>query len=140
MQNEKAYVDYFYDNYKGRVAIGVGYNNQITEIYPLVYQTVNGSSIGVVALDVVEHDEKWVHIYHIGAFVTRQGDGSKILEELCLQADGYNISLGVSPIVMPNGTGSQIGDAQLVKWYQRYGFKGEAGLLRQPNIISGSHE
>lgn len=135
MDKETAYVDYFYDTYKGRVAIGVGYNNHITEIFPLVYQTAKGDSIGAVALDTVEHDERWVHIYHLGAFVTRQGDGSKILKELCLQADSFDVSLGVSPIVMPNGSGSQIGDAQLVEWYQRYGFKGNPRLLRQPRAI-----
>lgn len=135
MDQEKAYVDYFYDTYKGRVSIGVGYNNQINEIFPLVYQTAKGNSIGVLALDVVEHDQKWVHIYHLGAFVTQQGDGSRILVELCLQADNFDVSLGVSPIVIPNGSGSQMGDLQLVEWYERYGFKGEAGLLRQPRAI-----
>lgn len=133
MDKENDYVDYFYNKYEGRVAIGVGYNNNITEIFPLVYQTFEGDSIGIVALDVIEDDEKVVHIYHLGAFVTRQGDGSKILKELCDQADLFNIWLSVSAIVMPNGKKRQIKNAHLESWYKRFGFRGENGLLRKPN-------
>jgi len=132
MNKENDYVDYFYNKYRGRVAIGVGFNKNITEIYPFVYQTSGGESIGIVALDVIENDRKIVHIYHLGAFITRRGNGSIMLKELCHQADNFNIYLSVSAIVMPNGKTPQMDDKQLIRWYKRFGFKDDKGLLREP--------
>lgn len=135
MNKENDYVSYFYKRYQGRVALGVGYDQNISEIFPLVYQTSYGESIGVVALGVVADNKNVVHIYHLGAFISQQGDGSKILQELCVQADNFNISLTVSAIVMPNGKERQIEDNSLIQWYKSFGFSGETGLIREPNRI-----
>lgn len=132
MKIENDYVDYFYKKYQGRVAIGVGYNQDITEIYPLVYQTPCGKPIGIVALDVINNEKTVVHIYHLGAFISGQGNGSQILHELCRQADNFNIYLSVSAIEMPVGGKPQMGGKHLTRWYKSFGFKGDAGLLRKP--------
>ena len=50
MGKEARYVDYFYDKHPGWLAISVGYNLDMSEIYPFVFSTVKGRSIGVVAL------------------------------------------------------------------------------------------
>ena len=126
------YVDYFYNKYQGRIAIGVGYNQDLTEIYPIVFQNSEGDSIGIVALDAIPDEDKIVYIYHLGAFESRCGDGSLILKELCDQADAFDVSLRASAIAMPNGKDPVMTTGQLIGWYKRFGFKNNAGLLREP--------
>ena len=55
MVQENDYVNYFYDKYEGRVAIGVGYNQDLSEIYPFVFEDTDGKSIGIVALGVITY-------------------------------------------------------------------------------------
>ncbi|MBL7180175.1 MAG: hypothetical protein ABIK98_08320 [Pseudomonadota bacterium] len=132
MDKEYDYVDHLYKKYQGRVAIGVGYNQNLSEIYPLVFQNSDGESIGIVALGVIPNEKSVVHIYHLGAFISRRGDGSKILKELCRQADIFKIYLSVSAVFMPNGKDPQMDTKRLIKWYESFGFKGDSGLLRKP--------
>ena len=96
---------------------------------------VMGKSIGIVALGVLSGDRKAVHIYHLGAFITDTGNGSKILTELCYYADKFNIHLSVSAESMPNGRDHLMDSELLREWYKRFGFKGELGLLRPPELI-----
>lgn len=133
MNQEHDYVDYFYEKYKGRVAIGVGYDPNLSEIYPFVIEDTGGKSIGVVALGV-HTDEKinYVHIYHLGSFKGNRGDGSQILQELCFQADKYQIILSLSPIFMPNGKSEPMSTEQLRSWYGRFGFRGSSPFKRKP--------
>ena len=136
MQPEKNYVEFFYDKFEGRVAIGVGYDQNLSEIYPFVFEDANGKSIGVVALGVYTHDEvNLVHIYHIGAFKSNHGNGSRILQQLCLQADKDQIILSLSPIFMPNGKNEPMSTEQLMAWYGRFGFKGGSPFRREPAQI-----
>ncbi|MFH1155657.1 MAG: hypothetical protein V1793_17765 [Pseudomonadota bacterium] len=133
MDQEQRYVDFFYHKYQGRVAIGVGFNPNFSEIYPLVFQAKEGQLLGVVALGVIPNGAcDAVHIYHIGAFNTGMGNGSTILEELCLKADQFKIILSVSAIGLPNGQEPRISDDTLDHWYRTYRFKGDTQLLRQP--------
>ncbi|MCP3923218.1 MAG: hypothetical protein GY714_11600 [Desulfobacterales bacterium] len=128
---EKEYVDYFYEKYSGRVSLGVGYNQDLTEIYPFVFEA-DGKPIGIVALGVLSAESKIVNIYHIGSFKTKRGDGHKILKELCFYADQYKISLSVSAVFMPNGKDKAMDSNKLQKWYEGFDFIGENGLLRKP--------
>jgi hypothetical protein len=132
MTKEHDYVGHFTKKYPGRVAIGVGYNEDLTDIYPIVFQNIYGDSIGIVALAAILDSDSYVYIYHIGAFELRCGNGSLILDELCDQADKFNVSLKVSAIVLPNGKDPEMTNVQLVKWYERFGFKEGPGLLRHP--------
>lgn len=133
MDQEHDYVKYFYKNYEGRVAIGVGYNQNLSEVYPFVFEDPDGKSIGVVALDVYAHENvNYVHIYHIGSFKGNRGDGRQILQELCLQADKHQINLSLSPIFMPNGKDETMSTEQLRSWYGRFGFKGSSPFKREP--------
>lgn len=130
---EFEYVDYFYGKYQGRVALGVGYDQNFSEIYPFIFQNAYGHPIGIVAMGIVDTGEKLnVHIHHIGAFITQKGAGSLILNELCRKADCFNIRLGVSPVYMPNGTDPQMDFDRLSEWYNRFNFKGESYLMRTP--------
>lgn len=131
----KNYVRYFYEKYQGRVAIGVGYANDLSEIYPLVFKNENKESIGIVAIDSIQNEERIVYIYHLSVFESRFGNGSFILHELCDQADKFNVSLKVSPIVMPNGKDPSMATDQLIVWYKKFGFRGSSGLLRNPLTI-----
>lgn len=109
-----------------------GYNQNLSEIYPFVFKTPDGESIGIVALGVIDDEKRVVHIYHLGTFISKHGDGCKILKELCHRADKFNILLSVSAIFMPNGKDPKMDDDRLTEWYKRFGFKGDAGLLRVP--------
>ena len=42
MNKGDRYVDYFQDKYDGRVAISVGYNDKMAEIFPIVFQNSAG--------------------------------------------------------------------------------------------------
>jgi hypothetical protein len=81
-------------------------------------------------------ERKSVHIYHLGAFISKRGDGSIILNELCCQADKFDIYLSASAIFSPNGNASIMSTRQLIRWYQSFGFKGESGLFRNPKTVS----
>jgi hypothetical protein len=136
MYQEHHYVNFFYKKYKGRVAIGVGYNKDLSEIYPFVFEDTGGNSIGVVALAIYTHEKRdYVHIYHLGSFKSNRGNGNKMLEQLCLQADKYQIILSLSPIIMPNGKNESMARESLREWYGRFGFKGSSHFKRQPRKI-----
>ncbi len=99
MEQEHDFMTYFYKKFEGRVAIGVGYDQNLSEIYPFVFEDTDGKSIGVVALGVYTIENmNYVHIYHLGAFENNRGNGSQILQELCFQANEYqiiNLPLGI---------------------------------------------
>ncbi len=61
MNQEHAYVNYFYQKYEGRVAIGVGYGQDLSEIYPFVFEDTDGNAIGIAALGVYSNE----NILHI---------------------------------------------------------------------------
>ena len=136
MNQEQEYVNYFYQKYRGRVAIGVGYDLNLSEIYPFVFEDPAGKSIGVVALGVYTHEDiDYVHIYHMGSFKSQRGNGSQILQELCFLADKYQITLSLSPMFMPNGENKPMSDAHLESWYGRYGFRGSSPFQRAPGRV-----
>ena len=136
MVQEYDCVNYFYDKYEGRVAIGVGYNQDLSEIYPFVFEDTDGKSIGIVALGVITYENViYVHIYHIGSFKTNCRNGGKILQELCFQADKYQIVLTLSPVFMPNGKDEYISNERLNKWYGGFGFKGSPQFKREPQKL-----
>ena len=136
MYQEDHYVSFFYEKYEGRVAIGVVYNQDLSEISPFLFEDTAGNSIGVVALAVYTHENiDYVHIYHLGSFKSNRGNGNKMLEELCLQADKYQIILSLSPIIMPNGKNESMTIGPLREWYGRFGFKGGSHFKREPSKI-----
>jgi hypothetical protein len=136
MNHAYDYVNHFYKKYEGRVAIGVGYNQDLSEIYPFVFEDSAGNSIGVVALGVYSHEGfNCVHIYHIGSFKSNRGNGTKILQELCLEADKHRIILSLSPIPMPSGKNESMSSEFLRKWYGNFGFKGRLHFSREPGKI-----
>jgi hypothetical protein len=133
MYQEQHYVNFFYEKYEGRVAIGVGYNRDLSEIYLFVFENTDGNSIGIAALAVYTHKNiDYVHIYHLGSFKNYRGNGNKMLEELCFQADRYQIILSLSPIIMPNRKNESMTSEGLSEWYGRFGFKGSAHFKREP--------
>jgi hypothetical protein len=137
MRKENQYVNFFYRKYSGRVAIGVGYGNDLSEIFPFVFHNIIGEALGIVALGVIHDIEYYVYIYHLSAFLCKQGHGSTILNELCHQADQFNINLSVSPIFIDNGKDPNMESDKLIQWYQDYGFRGNSGLVRLPINAQG---
>ena len=136
MKQEHDYVNHFYEKYEGRLAIGVGYDQNLSEIYPFVFEDTDGKSIGVVALGVYTNEHiSYVHIYHIDSFKSNRGNGSQMLQDLCIQADNYQIILSLSPVFMPNGKDKPMSSEQLISWYGRFGFMGSSPFRREPSSI-----
>ena len=133
INKEHDYVNYFYEKYEGRVVIGGGYDQNLSEVYPFVFEDSDGKLIGVVALGVYTNENvNYAHIYHLGSFKTNCGNGSQILQELCSQADNYQVILSLSPIFMPDGKNEPMNDEQLKSWYGRFGFRGSSPFRREP--------
>lgn len=132
MDQEERFVDFFYDKYPGRVSLGVGYGHGLKEIFPFVFVDDDDVSIGIIALDSLMGDIQVVHIYHIGSFVHKQGDGSRMMDALCRVADDYQVTLSLSPVYLDNGKDTTMGDDDMIGWYRRFGFEGEGQLLRTP--------
>ena len=133
MNHENDYVNHFYSRYEGRVAIGVGFGQDLSEIYPFVFEDSGGNSIGIAALGVSLYNGlNYVHIYHIGSFKNNLGNGTKMLQELCLQADKHRIILSLSPIPIPNGKNETMSCKMLRKWYGNFGFMGHSHFIREP--------
>ena len=135
MTQAYAYVNHFYEKYRGRVALGVGYDQNVSEIYPFVFEDSDGRAIGIVALGVFSQENiDYVHIYHIGSFKGRRGNGGRMLRELCVQADKHQIILSLSPIFMANGKDESMSDDRLRQWYGRFGFRGDSPFKREPQL------
>jgi hypothetical protein len=129
---EDRLVEYFYEKFKGRVAIGVGYAEGLVEVFPLVLEDGAGNTLGSLAMAALSNERVTsVHIFHLNAFTGRCGHGSAILQLLCRKADQFSVTLSLSPIPAPNGTPDQISGRQLTDWYATFGFKGD-GLLSRP--------
>ena len=130
---ENRYVDFFYNKFKGRVSIGVGYGQDMLEIFPFLFEDDDGQALGIAAMAPLSNDDiKSVHIFHISTFQSNRGSGSAILEALCFKADQLGVMLSLSPIPSPNGKARQINSRQLISWYRKFGFKGDALLCRSP--------
>jgi hypothetical protein len=133
MVPESKFVRYFYHTYQGRVALSAGYDQNLIEIYPLVFESEDGHAIGMVALATQSHTHTdMVHIYHLSAFKIGCGDGTAMLQELCCQADHFQIILSLSPFSLPNGDPSAMSSDALKRWYEKYGFTDGRQFSRQP--------
>jgi hypothetical protein len=51
-----------------------------------------------------------------------------------MKSDNFDIYLSVSVVAMPNGKNPQMENKHLIRWHKSFGFTGDAGLLREPNI------
>ena len=130
---EDRYVDYFYNKFKGRISIGVGYGQDMLEIFPFLFEDDDGQALGIAAMAPLFNDEiNSVHIFHLSVFQSNCGSGTVMLEALCIKADQLGIVLSLSPIPSPNGRADLISRRQLVSWYRKFGFEGEALLCRLP--------
>ena len=133
---ENRFVDFFYNKFKGRISIGVGYGQDMLEIFPFLFEDNDGHALGIAAMAPLSNDEiNSVHIFHISAFRSNRGSGSAMLEALCFKADQLGVMLSLSPIPSPNGKAHQISSRQLVSWYRKFGFIGDALLCRSPGDL-----
>ena len=133
---EDRFVDYFYDRFKGRIAISVGYAEGLVEVFPLVLEEGDGQTLGSIAMATLSNEQiTAVHIFHLNAFTGRCGNGSAILQILCRKADQLNVTLSLSPIPAPNGNPDQISGRQLTAWYATFGFEGDGLLCRPPQTV-----
>lgn len=130
---ECRFLDCFYQRFPGRIAIGVGYSQEMMEIFPIVVEDAQNKALGIVAMATLSNDSmNSVHIFHLSVFNQNRGNGTKIIELLCKKADKLNVILSLSPIPAPNGENRQISNKQLLTWYRKFGFKGETLLCRKP--------
>lgn len=133
MDQEQGYVRYLYDRYPGRIAIGVGYDMDMEEIFPFVFESPKGDSLGIVALSAVQHAAgPAVYIFHFSTFSPNHGSGRIMLGELCRLADHYQVVLSLSPFTLPNGSVNLMDSKKLKSWYVSYGFGGNPSFRREP--------
>lgn len=133
---ESRYVEYFYDTYLGRVAIGVGYNQELSEIFPFVFRDDEGDALGGIAISpIIQEAGPAVYIFHLSAFTTHRGDGNTMLEELCRKADELNVTLSLSPVALSNGNRDLMNSGQLEIWYSKFGFEGDICFRREPQGV-----
>lgn len=138
-QQERRYVKEFYRRYAGRVAISVGYTQEMAELFPFVLENNQGKALGIVAMATLTNKEmSTVHIFHFSVFRQWRGNGSRMLRQLCQTADRLNVTLSLSPIPSPNGNEDLLDHRQLIAWYRKYGFKGDSLLCRSPHIIGSA--
>jgi len=133
---EERFVDCLYEKYEGRIAIGVGYAQDMMEIFPFVMEDEDGRALGIAALATLSTEElNSVHIFHLSVFRSGRGDGTKLLNILCLKADQLNVKLSLSPVPSPNGEAGLPDTTQLIDWYKKYGFTGDSLLCRLPQTV-----
>lgn len=133
LDQEQGYVRYLYERYQGRIAIGVGYDMDLVEIFPFVYECPKGNLLGIVALAAVQHESgPAVYIFHFSTFNPKHGNGRIMLGELCRLADYYQVVLCLSPFTLPNGNKEQMNSKKLRAWYVSYGFDGKFSFKREP--------
>jgi hypothetical protein len=132
-RQEDRYLNCFCRRYPGRVAIGVAYSQDMTEIFPMVIDDDQGNVLGIVAMAaLIDGSITGVHIFHLSVFQPNHGNGTKMLNILCRKADQLEVILSLSPIPSPNGEDHLISSRQLVAWYYKFGFRGGSRLSRQP--------
>jgi hypothetical protein len=132
-QQENRFLNSFYRRYPGRVAIGVAYSQDMLEVFPIVIEDAQGDILGIVAMAAMSNaDISSVHIFHISVFRQKRGNGTRMIEILCREADKLSVVLSLSPIPTPNGEDHQISSRQLIEWYRQFGFRGGTLLSRQP--------
>ncbi|MFA6009219.1 MAG: hypothetical protein WC799_04485 [Desulfobacteraceae bacterium] len=133
MDQEQGYVHYLYEKYQGRIAIGVGYDTEMEEIFPFVFESPKGNSLGIVALSAVQQKAgPVVYIFHFSTFNPNHGSGRIMIGELCRLADHYQVVLSLSPFTLPNGGLGLMNSKQLKSWYVSYGFGGNHSFRREP--------
>ncbi|WP_300670033.1 hypothetical protein [Desulfoluna sp.] len=129
----------FYTRFTSRIAISVGYGPGLEEIFPFVFEDCGGTAIGIIALAVMDLNEREVvHIYHLGALTPGKGQGTTMIKELCRVATQCQVPLSLSPIHCPNGNPLWLDDKGLALWYRRFGFRGAAHLVREPGALPPS--
>jgi len=132
-QPESLYVASFHKRFRGRIAICVGYSEEMVEVFPIVIEDENMKALGIVAMAAMSNEDiASVHFLHFSVFKPRCGNGSKMIVMLCQKADQLGVALSINPIPMPNGRDSQVSSQALIDWYGQYGFRGDTLLIRRP--------
>jgi hypothetical protein len=123
-QREERFVNGYYEQYSGRVAIGVGYAPGMVEIFPFVLEDRHGKALGIVAMAALSNERTTsVHIFHISAFEQKKGDGSRMMRNLCREADRSQVAFS-PPIPVASGRDRKISSSRLLEWYRQFGFSG----------------
>ena len=99
MTKAEKFVDVLYSTFEGRVPFTAGYNRGFGKaINPLVYETVEGVPIGLIAAAANnEDDTSEVQLFHISAFKPGRGHGKEIMEYLCKLADELQVKIYLQP-------------------------------------------
>lgn len=125
------YVEFLYRRYSGRVPVVVGATLGFGMVYPFVFENSDGRAIGCVGCAWNEgQDPDLVQIYHVNAFKPKCGDGTRIVQELCDQADLHEVRLTL--MSQPRWVNDEypLENDELRQWYGLFGFEGRGYLTR----------
>lgn len=133
MNPAQNFVATLYGRFLGRVPVKIGLTRGFGAVYPLVFEDEVGVPIGLIGCAWSEgQDPNLVQVYHISAFKPGRGEGTKVLNFLCAEADRHCVSLYVQATAQYVGDELPMDDNTLAAWYRKYGFRGLGALTRQP--------
>ena len=126
----------FIENFKKTYCSSFDKSKLFNEIYPIPKEQyprvviVNKNEIGCIYFYFeLDMNPNMVWVMYIKSYA--KGNGSRILKLLCNEADKYGVILYLEPAAYP---GSRLAYQDIVVWYRRHGFIGEATMQRAPNV------
>ncbi len=124
----------FIQKFKQNYGCGIDRSKYLTihpepeEPFPFIVKQ-NNKSLGCLYLHIdLMMREPMVWVMYLKSY--QKGNGTKLLELICKEADAMDVKLYLEPA--PDND-SRMNFYDLVAWYRRYGFTGEATMVRIPN-------
>ena len=106
---------------------GSGFTLEGKRLELIVFENSRGNAIGAVSM--IARGPETVEICLVVANDPQHGDGTRMLDALCLEADRDRVTLKVQPAPQ---TEEGIQREKLKEWYRRFGFVGEQFMERAP--------
>ncbi|MBU1691782.1 MAG: hypothetical protein KJ958_04525 [Gammaproteobacteria bacterium] len=134
MTPAQTFVKNLYAKYQGRAPLMVGLTHGFGAVYPFVFEDESGVPIGLIGCAWNQGSETdFVQIYHFSSFRPRNGAGTKMMDYLCAEADRVVIRLYVQAEPRwTEGEDEPLDKESLIRWYKKFGFKGNGALTRLP--------
>ena len=136
MTPAQIFVKNLYAKFQGRIPLTVGITLGFGVVYPFVFEDESGVPIGLVGCAWNQGSESdFVQVYHVSSFRPRNGAGSNMMKYLCAEADRVGVRLYVQ--AEPRWIEDEddpLDKESLIRWYQKFGFKGYGALTRLPTV------
>ncbi len=122
------FLDLLESKYPKRVRIQAFRDPDECSVFPIVFEE-DGKPTGILAMFQAGRDEVKIHM--ISSFVQGKGHGTRLMEEVCRQADREEVMLTLEPMPQFKGTPCEVSEQKLREWYERFGFEGIGATMRR---------